>query len=232
MPSLTDDFVKEIKHRILTGQWEIGMKLPPCRDLADEFLVSRSVINAGITELCSKGYLHTVPRRYICVSDWRSTPTLEMLSDLIDYGLYDIRSSNDLFEGRMTIETAIAGKAAAARTDEDIILLHSIIAKEKLCVTPAERAASDKTFHHAIASASHNLVYHSMLNSFGAVEDKLVQEFYEDDIDYDFVIKMHEQLCAAITKKNPAEAEATMRTLLAHGENMIKKQGGNYDKTK
>ena len=39
MASLTEDFIKEVERRILTGQWEIGMKLPPSRELAEEFLV-------------------------------------------------------------------------------------------------------------------------------------------------------------------------------------------------
>ena len=223
MPSLTDDFVKELQRRILTGQWEIGMRLPTSRELAEEFIVSRSVINAGIAELCSRGYLSTVPRRYIYVSDWRRNGTLYMLSDLIDNGLYDIHSSNDLFEGRMTIETAIARKAATARTDEDIIQMNSIIAKEKLCITSKDRAVADMAFHHAIAVASHNTVYNAMLNSFSDVEEKLVQEFYERDIDHGFVIRMHERICEAIIKGNPTEAEETMKALLPHGENEIKK---------
>ena len=73
MPSLTEQFVKEIEHRILTGQWPIGMRIPTSRELADEFMVSRSVINAGIAELCNIGYLRTVPRKYICVSNWKET---------------------------------------------------------------------------------------------------------------------------------------------------------------
>lgn len=71
MSSLTEQFVKEIERRILTGEWEIGMKIPSSRELAEEFLVSRSVINAGIAQLCQNGYLRTLPRKYIYVSDWR-----------------------------------------------------------------------------------------------------------------------------------------------------------------
>ena len=222
MASLTEDFIKEVERRILTGQWEIGMKLPPSRELAEEFLVSRSVINAGIAELCSNGYLNTVPRRHIYVSDWRRTGTFAMLSSLIDNGFYDIHVSDDLFEGRMTIETAIARKAAKARTDEDIIQMNSIIAKEKRCSTPEDRAEADKAFHHAIAAASHNLVYVAMLNAFSVVEDKMVQEFYEQEIDYEFVIAMHERVLEAIKREHPTEAEEHMRTLLTHGENEIK----------
>ena len=62
----------------------------------------------------------------------------------------------------------------------------------------------------------------SMLNAFSVVEDKMVQEFYEQEIDYEFVIAMHERVLEAIKREHPTEAEEHMRTLLTHGENEIK----------
>ena len=130
MISLTKQFVKEMERRILTGELEIGSKLPSLRTLADEFHVSRSVVNAGIVELCNNGYLTTLPRRYVCVSDWRKTGNFAMLKGMMENELCDVHFFEDLLEGRMTIEKAIAKKAAIARTEQDIEEIKNIIAKE------------------------------------------------------------------------------------------------------
>ena len=69
MENLTDNFVKEIERRILTGQYETGMKLPSSRALAEEFFVSRSVISVGLAQLCRNGYLQTSTRGQVYVAD-------------------------------------------------------------------------------------------------------------------------------------------------------------------
>lgn len=78
MENLTDKFVKEIERRILTGQWETGMKLPSSRALAEEFFVSRSVISVGIAQLCRNGYLQTAPRGQVYVADWKKWGTCHL----------------------------------------------------------------------------------------------------------------------------------------------------------
>ena len=224
MPSLTEGFVKEIQRRILTGEWQIGRKIPPLRSLAEEFHVSRSVINAGIVELSNNGYLTTVPRQYICVSDWKKKGTFALLNGLMANGLYDETFSDDLLEGRMTIEKAIAKKAAVARTEEDLALLAAIVRREKEPLTPAERAQADGDFHHGLAVASHNFIYTVILNSFDSVASHLVRAFYEKGVDGTFVVDMHESLVRAIEDRDVVEAEKRIELLLAHGEKEVKRK--------
>lgn len=222
MPSLTDSFVGEVERRILTGEWAVGSKIPPLRVLAEEFHVSRSVINAGIVELANNGYLTTVPRQYTCVSDWRKTGTFALLNGLMENGLYDDAFFTDLLEGRMTIEKAIAGKAATARTESDVAELKAILEREKRTQSPEERAQTDGEFHHALAVASHNLVYAVILNSFNSVASRFIRAFYGKGIDEAFVIDTHERLIGAVEQGKAAEAEEIMEILLTHGEKELK----------
>jgi len=223
MPSLTEDFVKEIERRILTGQWPIGMRIPASRELAEEFMVSRSVINAGISELCSNGYLKTVPRKYICVSNWKETGGFALLRGLMEQGLWDVQFFDDIFESRMNTGKATAIKAAAARTEEDLARLRSAIDREKDCHTALDRARADREFHCAIAAASHNIIYTIMHNNFTSLADSLALEFYERLENYDFIIDMHEKIYEAIRTRNPAEAERNIILLLSHGEAQLRK---------
>ena len=218
MQNLTEKFVKEVEQRILTGQWEIGMKIPSSRALADEFFVSRSVINAGIAELCCNGYLTTVPKGSVYVADWRKMGNFALIGGLIDNDLVDLHAIDSLLEGRMAIYKIIVRKAAQMRTEEDLAQLRLIIDGEKDCPTPEEKTKADEAFRHAVAAASHNIVYTVMMNSFSAVTEKLTLRFYQKPINHDFVVQTHERILEALRKGDPDAAENAMEALLAHGE--------------
>lgn len=225
MENLTEKFVKEIERRILTGQWEVGMKLPSTRALAEEFYVSRSVISVGIAQLCRNGYLQTVPRGYVYVSDWKKTGNFSLVDSLLDSDLCNAQIIENLLEGRMTLEKAIVKKAATTHMDEDLEHLRLVIEDEQQCTTAEEKALADEAFHHAIVSASHNIVYTAMFNSFSTVIERLTRQFYHHDVDHDYVIRMHQKIYEAIKESNPALAEECMELLLAHGEAELKRIG-------
>ena len=222
MDSLTRQFVKEMEKRILTGYYVIGEKIPPLRNLAEEFHVSRSVINAGGVELSNNGYLVTIPRKHTVVADWKNTGNVALFNGLIENGLCDNKFFDDLIEGRKTIEIAIAEKASQFRTEEDLSRLFDVINREKSCVLTEERASLDGEFHHAVAVSAHNVFYTAILNSFGGVAQKLTKEFYDKGVDCDWVINTHEELYLAIKNKDAVGAMEKMRILLDHGEYELK----------
>ena len=221
MSSLTEQFVQEVERRILTGEWQIGSRIPPLRTLAEEFCVSRSVINAGIAELVNNGYLTTSPRRYICVSDWRTTGNFQILIGLMQHDLCDATFFGDLLEGRMTIERAIVACAAERRTEADIALLAEIIECEHSAVTPEQCAEADNRFHHALATAAHNVVYSAILNSFRTLSHDLTIRFYQRTDNRHFVTDTHVLLLDAIRAQDSARAEQLIEILLKHGESAI-----------
>src|SRR5574344_1492149 len=56
-PSLKDLFVQQLQGRILSGEIPMGAQLPPERELARQMQVSRAVVNGGLAELASQGFL-------------------------------------------------------------------------------------------------------------------------------------------------------------------------------
>src|SRR3990172_4915905 len=58
---LVDRVVEEIQRVIVNGHLELGMKLPPERELAEELGVSRTVIREAVRILVAKGLLETRP---------------------------------------------------------------------------------------------------------------------------------------------------------------------------
>ena len=59
---LVDQIVSEIQKRIKTGDYPEGHKLPPERDIAEEFCVSRMVVRNAITHLSERGLILCSPR--------------------------------------------------------------------------------------------------------------------------------------------------------------------------
>ena len=142
----------------------------------------------------------------------------------MDNGLLNLETIDNLLESRMTLECAIASKAAVARTEEDLDYLYQVIEDEKHCTTPAEMTVSDEAFHHAVVAASHNIVYTIMFNSFSTVTERLTQRFYETTTEHEYVVTMHEHIYDAIKSKNATLAKKYMEQLLAHGEAELRMQ--------
>lgn len=60
-PSVRETFVRDIENKILSGELKIGEKLPPARALCGLMGVSLTIVNAGVSELVSKGFLRSSP---------------------------------------------------------------------------------------------------------------------------------------------------------------------------
>lgn len=222
--SLTDRFVKEIELKILKGEWAIGQKLPPLRELALDMQVSRSVVNAGIVELINKGYLKSLPRKWTEVNSWKREGTLAVLNGIMENNIWDEELLMSLFDSRMLIECESARLAAINRTEEDLAKLKSILSKEKKANnrTLEEIIGCDLLFHHTIAVASGNMVYPLILKSFEKSTFKLMGDFYSQDV-HKFVYDKHSELVKAIELKDADSAKIIMRELLAHGEIITRK---------
>lgn len=223
MPSLTDLFVNEIERRILTGEWKVGDKVPPFRTLAESFNVSRSVVNAGMVELANRGYLTTIPRRCTVIADWKQRGTMAVLDGLIKHDLYDKDFFDSMLESRRVIEVAAAWLAATRRTKGDLEELKAIILEEERVRTVEKKAEADIKFHHAIAKASHNMVFPLMLKSFESVVKKLVYAFYEAKVDLKKIYSWHKGLYNAIKDQDYLDARDIMDTLLLDGEDVVRR---------
>lgn len=220
--SLTSDFVDQTERKILKGEWKIGETIPPLRSLAEEFNVSRSVVNAAIVELQNKGYLKTVPRKRTVVADWTKEGTLAVMDGLFKNGLMSSEYVADILDGRRTVELAAVKDASKNRNDADLAELKNIIDKEYSDCTVGQRVNLDVAFHHAIAKASHNFVYSIVLKSFEKVVVSLVSKFYENNFDREYVYSTHEKIYDAIKSQNAIDAEKHLAELLSQGEYIVK----------
>ena len=105
-PSLKEVFINEIENMILSGELNIGDKLPPEREIVESMGISLSVVTAGITELEGKGFVEIRPRQGVFVSDYVHKGSLDTLVSLMRYnnGNLNRREVLSLIETRIALE--------------------------------------------------------------------------------------------------------------------------------
>ena len=217
--NLTEAFTGKLENLILTGEWPIGSVVPSLRDLTEEFGVSRSVVNVGINELISRGYLITSTRKHTVVADWKSEGTLAILNGLLANDLMDECTLSSMFDCRYLIMTDSAFLAAQNRTETDINRMRLLLGNEDFSGGAEMLAKYDMELHRAVAAASKNAVYPLILKSFEPSIEHLIIKFYSDQSVVVFIREKHTELVNAIENRDSEAAKKIMKDLLQHGRN-------------
>jgi GntR family transcriptional repressor for pyruvate dehydrogenase complex len=156
--ALSEKIIAQIFDALLAGELKPGDRLPPERELAEQFGVSRTVIRDAVKTLAGRGILHVKHGAgiFVTTSEENAIERLGALSDILPLQGVRLR---DLFEIRKVLEAEGAEWAARRRNDYHLERLRGILEdahrnSENLEVL-SER---DAQFHVAIAEASQNLV--------------------------------------------------------------------------
>lgn len=167
-PSLKDLFVQQLERMILSGELEVGDRIPAERDLAEQMGVSRTVINAGIADMASKGFLEIRPRKGVFVADYRRTGSLSTLVSIMDFngGLLPRREIKSLLELRMALEVLCLHEVVPVVTEEGIAVLQQRLDDLMMAATPSEAAEGRFAFGHELDCLSGNTVLPLLSHSF------------------------------------------------------------------
>lgn len=157
-PKLSDVIEQELERLIVEGTLSPGQQLPPERELAKQFEVSRPSIREAIQRLEAKRLLTRRQGGGTFVSDriWQSfsDPLLNLLSSHSETQL-------DLLEARHALEGICAYFAALRGTEEDFARIqHCVtrIAEAQALNNVDEEAERVMAFLIAITEAAHNVV--------------------------------------------------------------------------
>ncbi|MGQ9556569.1 MAG: FadR/GntR family transcriptional regulator [Desulfurispora sp.] len=150
-----------IKELIRTGRLSPGDRLPPEREMAEQFGVSRTVVRDAVKTLAGEGILEVKHGIGIFVSHLDGQKLAKHLSHLL---VGDQDTVEHLFEVRLVLETAAAGWAAQRRQAPDLDKIRQAIAQNRaLLDLPHDRIAeaqaqSDQQFHLLVSELSANPV--------------------------------------------------------------------------
>ncbi|MGB3633051.1 MAG: FadR/GntR family transcriptional regulator [Rubrobacteraceae bacterium] len=156
--SLSEKIIAQITDAVIGGQIMPGSRLPPERDLAEQFGVSRTVVRDAIKTLAGRGFLQVRHGSgiFVATAEESMAGCLEVLSDTL---VLQGSGLQDLFDVRKTLEVRTAELAAKLRTPDQVERLRTLVeeAYEHLD-DPKVLSKRDAQFHVAIAEASQNLV--------------------------------------------------------------------------
>lgn len=221
--SISDAVAEEIKQRILTGDLIAGNKLPPERELAEQFNVSRPSIREAINKLQAKGIVRKVPGGGNYITDdigaSFADPLLELFAN-------DKNASFDILELRFAVEALSAYFAAKRATKaqlDNIQKKYDILIQAHKHPIAEEEAKADVAFHMAIAEASNNpAIVHLMRNLLNVLEVSVNSYFQEATEERHIRLpKEHGDILDAIINKDPILARELMKSHIAGIERRI-----------
>ena len=146
--------VRQVKAMISEGRLKSGDQLPPERDLAEKFVVSRTSVREALRALESLGLIEIRPGEGTFVREVSVEALIEPLALVM---LSQREAIGELFEARQLLEPSIAAFAARRATPHDIEEMARILEEQAKEVAAGRTGlAQDADFHSAIASAAHN----------------------------------------------------------------------------
>ena len=155
-PKLYQKVAKSIVTSIRNGTFPPGTRLPPERELAEEYEVSRATIREAMIALEIHGIAEARRGSGIYVV---AAPPQDAGTDEVDVGPFEVTEARRLFEGES------AALAAAIITDEEIAKLAQLL--KDLAANSQNEAGeqADRNFHITIAEATGNSAIASVVET-------------------------------------------------------------------
>src|SRR5689334_607844 len=112
-----EEIVRQVKQLIAEGRFKSGDRLPPERELAEKFVVSRTSVREALRALESLGLIDIRPGEGTFVREVSVESLVEPLALVM---VSQREALAELFEARQMIEPALAALAARRATPEEL----------------------------------------------------------------------------------------------------------------
>lgn len=199
---LHEEIVIQLAELIRQGQLQPGDRLPPERELADRFGVSRSSVREALRILELHGLVARRPGTGTVIASGTPQGLIRSLTQL---------ALHDIIELRLIVEPAVAALAAERASPADISRLEDILREQEAQIQRGETgAAADAAFHLAIAQATHNRALVRLAEALAEIlavsRDPCVQTPQRSRLS----LQSHRQILGAIKGGSPAAARQAM----------------------
>lgn len=208
-----EEVARQLRDLMESGALEAGAKLPPERELARRFGVSRATVRQALSALQSAGLVESqVGRGTVARMDG---PTASV-TGLVDAFRMAHGTLNDQLELRRLIEPPIAREAATRARPFQVERLRDCLARqEALLDDPATFLHEDSAFHLAVAEATENPLVVKMLEGVNG----LLQESHERSLigaegPYRSIAGHRRVVAAVVAEDGQAAAEAMAAHIL------------------
>lgn len=217
---LYQDIGNQLKFLLQNGTYKIGDRLPPERDIAETYGVSRTVIREALIMLELENLIEVKKGSGVYVIGLPNDDLSESERKLEeeDYGPFE------LLQARQLIESNIAAFAASQIVKADILELRAILEQEKKILSEdvLDDYSADEMFHIAIAKATKNAVLERLLDDLWQKRhaSKMWDKLHSRIIDHSYRkqwLDDHEKILQALQVK---DAMAARHAMWQHLENV------------
>lgn len=199
-----------IAEKIYSGEYKVGERLPPERDLAEAFSIGRPVLREALIALELYGLVTIRQGAGIYVQPWQNQP---LRVNIFDRGV----SPFELIDARCMIESEIAAEAARIITDREVLgLQHAIQSMKDNLTNLEEYERHDRTFHILIARAARNTALTAVIDSLWALHTRGVlwnqlHRFIPPEKLHGDRLDEHLAIYDALKRRDPDGARTAMR---------------------
>jgi len=210
--SLTEQVVRQIQARIESGEWPVGMRIPPEPELVKQLGVSRNTIREAVRALGHAGLLEARQGdgTYVCTaSDLKAAMGRRLQRSPIE----------DTLEVRHCLEREAARLAAIRRSEGDKERLLRCLEQRSVTMAGPDKEAAvqaDMELHKAVMEATHNaLLIDIYANMTDALRISIDRTLLSDLALYDEYDTSHRKLVEAIVQ---GDADAAVQAANAYIE--------------
>jgi GntR family transcriptional regulator, transcriptional repressor for pyruvate dehydrogenase complex len=218
--SLVDDFGVRIRDGVLRP----GDKLPTESEIMQAFGVSRTVVREALSKLQAAGLVETHHGVGTFVLQQRASGVFRL-----DAG--DIATSVDVLavlELRISLETESAGLAATRRTEEQLQAMRQALDDfESNVAVAGDTVAPDFRFHLQIAQSTGNPYFADIMSHLGTtiIPRTRINAIRTADRSGAYLSRVnreHEEIYAAIARRDAESARAAMRIHLTNSRERLR----------
>lgn len=161
---LYEQIVHQIEQRIAAGDLKVGDQLPPEKELAEQFGVSRTAVREAIKALREKRLVEIRPGKGTFILNGTPETMRHSLGLILKFGAAN--GDLHLVEVREILEPEIAALAATRITEENIqVMQQAVTAMETALEDVDVFVEADLDFHLALAEATQNPLIPILMDS-------------------------------------------------------------------
>jgi len=213
-----EEVARQIQNHILENL-KPGDVLPPERELALKFGVSRSSVRDAIRSLELVGLLQAQQGRGTVVCEPSSDAVAGPLTAVI---MRKRRLVRELLDVRKIVEPALARRAALHVTSEQLAELEQILEQQSSKVAEGETAiAEDNEFHYRIARGADNSVLLQIVDVLMDMLQQTREKSLQTEGRAEKSLAGHRRIFSALKRHDPAASEKAMRQHLEEIESIV-----------
>jgi GntR family transcriptional repressor for pyruvate dehydrogenase complex len=211
-----EDIVRQIRRLIKSGKLKAGDKLPPERDLAQAFKVSRASVREAIRVLESSGLVGT----RVGDGTYVETSSVEnLVKPLATVVVGGRESLMEIFAVRKMFEPYLAYLAAEKATVDEVLELKRILSDQRKKIGNRGLVTEiDYSFHLFLAKMAKSKVFLKLFNTLAELLNQTREEFLQEGDRPQKSVTGHQEILLAIEKRDPALARKAMSNHLRNIE--------------